>query len=141
VQVYCHNENYPVEIPFEDYSLAGISCQWTTLNDNDEVNDEAVVINGNEELNQYVACTGNNYPAIDFSKYTLLLAHGLATSSVVSVGCSRLQQISEQGYTMNVDLVIGNATVMSDWQTPIIINKLSEGCIIELIVTTKFYEL
>jgi hypothetical protein len=124
----------PNEILFEDYSLAGTSCQWTKLNNNDE----AVVINSNEELNRYVTCTDNDYPAIDFSKYTLLLAHGTGTSSVVSVGCSRLQQISEQGYTMNVDIVLGNATVMSPWQVPIIVDKWREGSTLELTVTIKY---
>ncbi|MDR1226364.1 MAG: hypothetical protein LBK47_05625 [Prevotellaceae bacterium] len=135
VQVYCYNENYPIEIPFEDYSLAGTPCQWTMLNND---NDEVVVINSNEELNQYITCTSNDYPAIDFSKYTLLLAHGTASSSVVSLGCSRLQQISEQGYTMNVDIVLGNATVMSDWQTPIIINKMGQESNVELKINTGY---
>jgi hypothetical protein len=141
VQVYCYNENYPIEIPFEDYSLAGTSCQWTKLNnDNDEAvnNGEVVVINSNEELNQYVVCTDNGYPEIDFSKYTLLLAHGLGSSSVVSVGCSRLQQISKQGYTMNVDLVLGEATVMSPWQVPIIVDKIGKESNVELKVNTGF---
>jgi hypothetical protein len=123
----------PKEVAFTAYSLAGTSCQWTKINNNDEV----VVINSNEEFNRYVTCTGNDYTAIDFSKYTLLLAHGLATSSVMS-NCNSLQKFSEQNYRMNVDIVLGNLTVMSNWQTPIIINKLSEGCIIELIVTIKY---
>jgi hypothetical protein len=135
VQVYCYNENYRIEISFKDYSLAGTSCQWTKFNND---NDEVVVINSNEELNRYVSCTDNDYPAIDFSKSTLLLTHGTGTSSVVSVGCSRLQQISEQGYTMNVDLVLGNATVMSPWQVPIIVDKWGEKSIVKLTVTIKY---
>jgi hypothetical protein len=135
VQVYCYNENYPIEIPFEDYSLAGTSCQWTKFNND---NDEAVVINSNEELNRYVTCTGNDYPAIDFSKSTLLLAHGTGTSSVVSVGCSRLQQISEQGYTMNVDIVLGNATVVSPWHIAVIMDKINVQSNIKLNVNTVF---
>jgi hypothetical protein len=123
----------PKEVSFTEYSLAKTSCQWTKTNNNDEV----VVINSNEAFTQYVTCTGNDYSAIDFSKYTLLLAHGLASSSIVSVNCNRLQKFSEQNYRMNVDIVLGDATVMSNWQTPIIINKLSEGCTIELTVTIK----
>jgi hypothetical protein len=132
VQAYCHNENYPVEIHFEDYSLAGTSCQWTNLGNNNKI----TVINSNEELNQYIACTDNGYPEIDFSKYSLLLAHGSASSTVVSANCNSLQQFSEQSYKMNVDLTLGNATVISYWQVSIIVNKLSEGCIIELTVNT-----
>jgi hypothetical protein len=123
------------EVSFTEYSLTGTSCQWTTFNND---NDEVVVINSNEELNQYVTCTDNGYPEIDFSKSTLLLARGTGTSSVVSVGCSRLQQISEQGYTMNIDLVLGNATVMSPWQVPILVDKWREGSTVELTVTIKY---
>jgi hypothetical protein len=126
----------PKEISFTEYSLAGTSCQWTKINSNNGIVNEVVVINSNEELNQYVTCTGNDYSAIDFSKYTLLLAHGLGSSTIVSANCS-LQKFSEQNYRMDIDVVLGNATVVSNWQTPIIINKLSEGCIIELIVTIK----
>jgi hypothetical protein len=128
-------EGEPKEIFFTEYSLAKTSCQWIKRYHDNEV----IVINSSEELDRYVTCTDNDYPAIDFSKFTLLLAHGTGTSSVVSVGCSRLQQISEQGYTMNVDLVLGNATVMSPWQVPIIVDKWREESTVELAVTTKYY--
>jgi hypothetical protein len=125
----------PKEVSFTAYSLAGTSCQWIKLDVND--NDEVVVINSDEELNRHITCTGNDYPAVDFSKYTLLLAHGLGSSSVVSVNCNSLQKFSEQSYKMNVDLSLGYATVVSYWQVPIIVNKLSEGCTVELTVTIK----
>ncbi|MDR0762899.1 MAG: hypothetical protein LBF01_00180 [Bacteroidales bacterium] len=121
------------EVSFTKYSLAETSCQWIKINDNNEV----VVINSNEEFNQYVTCTDNDYSAIDFSKYSLLLAHGLASSSVVSVNCNSLQKFSEQSYKMNIDLSVGYATVISYWQVPIIVNKLSEGCTIGITVTIK----
>jgi hypothetical protein len=134
------NNGEPKEVSFTEYSLASTSCRWTKLNNNDEVvnNGEVVVINSNEELNQYVVCTDNGYPEIDFSKYTLLVAYGVGSSSVVSVGCSRLQQISEQGYKMNVDLSLGNATVLSPWLVPIIVDKWCEGSTVELTVTIKY---
>jgi len=124
---------YPKEIPFEDYSLADASCQWANL----AYDNTIVVINTNEELNQYITCTGSEYSAIDFSKHTLLLANGKAPSSVVNVNCNSLKQISEQSYKMGIDIAIGFATVISKWQIPIVVNKLNEGCAIELIVTLK----
>jgi hypothetical protein len=124
----------PKEVPFKTYSLTETSCQWTKLYHDNEV----IVINSNEALDQHITCTGNDYPAIDFSKSTLLLARGTANSSVVSVGCSRLQQISEQGYTVDVDLVLGMATVMSPWQVPILVDKLDAECAVELTVTIKY---
>ena len=125
-------EHYPIEIPFTEYSLESTSCQWTGL-----AYDTVVTINSMEELNQYVTCMGGSYPEIDFSKYTLLLAHGKAPSSVVNVSCSSLQQLLEQSYKMEVEIVVGDAAVISNWQVPIIINRLDERCTIELIVALK----
>ena len=123
---------YPIEIPFEDYSLEGTSCKWKNFD-----YDNVIVINSDEKLQDYLVCAENNYLEIDFSKYTLLLAHGYATSSITNIYCSGLQQISEQSYEMNIDLSLGYATVMTHWQVPIIVGKLNEGCTVELIVTLK----
>ena len=128
---------YPKEIPFEDYSLTGTSCQWANL----AYDNTIVVINTNEELNQYITCIDSEYSAIDFSKHTLLLAHGKAPSSIVNANCNSLLQFSEQSHEMEVEIIVGDATSISNWQVPIIINKLDEECTIELIVTIKFHEL
>ena len=127
-----------IEIPFTNYSLTGTSCQWKRLSYPYPYNDTVVIINNKEDLEKYIECIGeNDYPVIDFSTHTLLFAHGIATSSVVNVGCSSLQQFSEQSYKMKIGIVVGNAAVMSDWQIPIVVDKLSDNSIIELIVTIK----
>ena len=137
-QVYCHSENYPIEISFIEYSLAETSCQWKRLSYPYPYSDTVVIINNKEDLGKYIECIGEcDYPVIDFSTQTLLFAHGIAPSSVVNVSCSSLLQFSEQSYEMKVEIVVGDATVMSDWQVPIIINKLGEKCIIELICYNK----
>ena len=134
-QVYCYNEKYPIEIPFTEYSLSGTSCQWKPLPYPYPYRDTVIVINSEEELEKYIECIGeSDYPVIDFSTQTLLFAHGIASSSVVSINCNSLQQLSEQNFRMKVDIVLGYATVMTNWQVPITINKLGEGCTIELIV-------
>jgi len=127
---------YPIEIPFEDYSLAGTSCKWKRFQGK-TYEYELITIKNNEDLDNYIECTGeSSYPEIDFSKYTLLLARGIA-SSTNKVGYYSLQQFSEQGYEMKVDVFLTHATIISYWQVPIIVNKLSEGYAIELIVTHK----
>lgn len=129
--------NYPIDIPFTEYLLAGTFCQWINLNYDDKI----IVINSNEQLASYINCQEENYPEINFSKYTLLLAHGKAPSSIVNVNCSSLQQYSEQNYKMEVEVAVGDATVLSNWQIPVIIGKLDEKSIIELIITIKYSEL
>ena len=76
-----------------------------------------------------------------FSKHTLLFAHGTAPSSIVKVNCSSLRQYSEQCYKVEVEIVVGDATVISNWQVPIIVDKMGDDSIIELIVTIKYSEL
>jgi len=127
---------HPIEVPFTEYSLEETLCKWKL---SQEILYELITINNNEELENYIECVGeSNYPEIDFSKYTLLLAHGKTGSPVIYQNCNiSLQQFLKQNYEMRVDLSLGIATVMSYWQVPIVINKLSEGCAIELIVTIK----
>jgi hypothetical protein len=130
----------PNDISFTEYSLAETSCQWKHFPY--DIGDTVVIINSKEDLEKHLECIGeSSYPVIDFSTHTLLFAHGIAPSSVVKANCSSLQQTSEYKYRMKVDIVVGDATVMSDWWVPIIINKLGEECIIELIATTEFHSL
>jgi len=129
-------DSYPKDIPFTEYVLAD-DCQWENL----AYDDKVMLINSDEELHQYVACINDGYPEINFAKQTLLLAHGMATRVLVYANCNCLQQFSKQSYKMEVDLFQGLATVMSPWQVAIIVNKLKDGCVIELITIDKDIEL
>ncbi|MDR1739776.1 MAG: hypothetical protein LBR45_03375, partial [Bacteroidales bacterium] len=66
---------YPKEIPFIEYSLESTSCEWIDLR---HYKDTVIVINSDEELENYLVCTDGSYQEIDFSKYTLLLTNGIA---------------------------------------------------------------
>jgi hypothetical protein len=128
---------HPINVPFTEYTLPE-TCQWINF----DYDEKVTIINSNEKLENYITCTGGrNYLSIDFSKYTLLLAHGKAPSSVVNVSCSSLRQYSEQSYKMEVEIVVGDATVISNWHVPIIVDKVGDDSIIELIVTVKYSEL
>ncbi len=124
-------QNYPIEIPFTEYSLSETSCQWKNFESN-----KVIIINSDEELIDYIVCVDNDYSKIDFSKYTLLLARGVE-NYFVRPNSTRLQQVSAQSYVMKVNLQPNLAAVITNWQVPIVVNKLSEGCTIEIIVTLK----
>jgi hypothetical protein len=128
-------QEYPIEISFTEYSLEKPTCQWKNL----PYNDKVIIINSDEELEQYVACIDGNCPAIDFSKYTLLAAIPCANNKVY-LECNSLLQFTEQGYEMKVDVFTGLLHLISPWQVPIIVDKLDERCIIELTVTIKDIE-
>jgi len=123
---------YPIDISFEEYSLIGTNCEWNRITFDHKV----PVINNNEELEKYIFCFDETYPEIDFSKYTLILAHGIATSSV-DVNCYSLQQIAKQTYEMRIYLFKTQLPWITYWKAPIIVKKINDECIIELIVTTK----
>jgi len=125
---------YPINIPFMEYSLDE-SCHWTNL----AYNDKVIIINSEEDLNRYVACMDDDYTEIDFSKYTMLLPHGYHTSGV-NPNNNSLQQLSEQNYEMRVDLFPTYLTAVTYWQAPIIVDKLDEGCVIELLIVDKGIE-
>ena len=123
------DDDYPIEIPFLHYSLERTSCQWTNL----AYDSIVVIINSDEEMNQYVVCMGDdNYPEIDFSIYTLLLANGKNSSSVVATNCNWMKQISEQSYEMEVEIIPGFSAIITNWEVPVIVSKLSKGSIVEL---------
>ena len=118
---------YPKEILFEDYSLAGTSCQWTNL----AYDDTIVVINTDDELKQYITCTGSEYSAIDFSKHTLLLANGTAPNGIVEIS-NRLLQLSANEYKLDIDILLDESERIALWTMALIVKKVSEGCDIEI---------
>ena len=138
------------EIPFTEYSLAETPCKWKGIPSSNPYpyRDTIVVINSNEDLEKYL-CERNtpswgncvspcsDYPAIDFSKYTLLFAQGMEGSGDVFSFNRNLRKLSEQSYAMTVDLKVGAASVVTNWQVPIIVSKLNDECIIDLIVIAK----
>jgi len=126
----CKDKNELVEIPFTEYSLIGTQCQWTNL----DYNGKVIIINSSAELEKYIDCVEGIYPEIDFSKWTLLLAHGME-NHLVYPKYKSLQQHSTQSYVMKVNLEPAFATVITYWQVPIIVNKIADDVVIELIVT------
>ena len=118
---------YPTDIPFTEYSLAE-TCQWTNL----AYDNTVIVINNDEKLSQYVACTGGGYPEIDFEKQTLLLASGSASYNISKVTVNSLQQLSFNEYILDMELLLGNLTVIEKWNVALIVEKVSERNTVEL---------
>ena len=124
--------NYPVKIPFTEYSLAGTFCQWTNLNYDDKI----IVINSNKKLASYINCLEGNYPEIDFSKHTLLLASGTTPNGIVEIS-NRLLQLSANEYKLDIKILLNEAEVIGKWITVLIVNKLNEESDIELVTILR----
>ena len=127
VQVYCYNENYPKEIPFTEYSLAGTSCQWRNFE-----SDKVIVINSDEELQNYIVCADDNYSKIDFSRYSLMCAMGTSPSSPPEVSITQLLQTSDNEYALHFTVRPGVLGTPGPWFISIKIPKLSQNAIVTL---------
>jgi len=122
---------YPIDIPYEVYSLGGTACMWAHYNYHKVLEPELAIINSYEELENYIECIdGGSFPAIDFSRYTLLLAYG-RDASRSCVQLKSLQQLSEQRYKMEVNMYFHFVGAVNPWEVPIIVRKLGNGDIIE----------
>jgi len=118
-----------IEIPFEEYSLEGTSCQWINLNYS--YSSELITIYSNAELENHIICSSGNYPEIDFSKHTLLLANG-STPNGISEISKHLLQYSVNKYKLNIEILLNDSDMVDFWITALIVNKLKEESSVEL---------
>ena len=130
----------PQEIAFTEYFLDIEGCDWINMG-LDECEDptncyKLEIINSVEELELFLECNeGFEFPPIDFTRYTLLLAHGVELYLCEPQYDIGLQKLAKQSYAMSVNLYPNAATVITPWQAPILVDKLNEDDTVELIVT------
>ena len=127
-------DEYPIEIPFEEYSLEGTFCKWINLNYPLE-DGELIIINSAEELINYVSCTEGSYPKIDFSQYTLLLASGYTYSCPVEVIVKDFLLLTPFEYQLDINVFSGAYQALTKWVIALVVNKLKGGSVVELNVT------
>ena len=125
----CKNDevDYPVEIMFIDCSLDKTNCSVKHFE-----NDKVFIINSIGDLkNNYISCSDDSYPVIDFSKHTLLLAKGTATNGIKSI-VKKLRQVSKNKYVLDVEVTLNDTCEVGVWQVAIITSKLNKKSNIEL---------
>ncbi|MCL2313191.1 MAG: hypothetical protein FWC41_12050 [Firmicutes bacterium] len=123
-------EKYPKDISFIEYLLDESSCQCTNL----PYDNKVIIINSNEELKEYISCTDENYPAIDFTKYSLIVLQP-KNCNVDSKGEKLLlQQLSANKYLLSVDVTLS----LTANATPLIISvlapKISKTASVEMVI-------
>ena len=127
---------YPIEIPFTEYSLSGTSCQWVNLNYDETV----IIINSIEELENYIVCEGGGYPEVDFDKQTLLLASGETEKGILKTTAKKNLQLSSKKYELNVVILLNDTPVVEKWRLALIVKKVMEESHVELSVDYKELE-
>jgi hypothetical protein len=113
--------NYPIEIPFTEYSLDSVSCQWTNF-----ASDTVIIINNNNEMENYITCKTGSYPTIDFNQYTLLLLHGNINYYIFSTVVDSLMYFFPNKYLLDVEMFLDDTAIIpQEWYIAIIIPKLA----------------
>ncbi|MEA5127569.1 MAG: hypothetical protein VB074_05250 [Proteiniphilum sp.] len=110
-----------VDIPFTMYPSEEASFEWTNLGDVYTKEGKVLVINSDEELSNYVE---GDYPAIDFSKKTLVLAYGYWSGAPLTSDGYKFQQISDRNYVVSANFISTALAVMVDWQVAMVVDKL-----------------
>jgi len=123
---------YPIIVPFTEYTLPE-TCQWKNL----DYNEKVIIINNDRELGIYTACEGGYYPEVDFEKQTLLLASGSASRGVEKITVNHLQQLSENDYELNIELLLYDSDTIAaeKWILALIIEKISSESMVKLTIT------
>jgi len=107
----------------------GNTCQAKNL---DYDNDYLIVINSSEELENYVECTDDkDFPKIDFSKHTLLLAVGTHDYGIRFIN-TQLTKKGENEYNFVVQIIIMFTAVETPWTAKTLIAKLPPDAVVSL---------
>jgi hypothetical protein len=125
---------YPVNIPIIDYSLGRSDCYWDARRfGKDTIN----LINSEEELLEFTICKENSSPSlINFTKYSLIYVHSMASSNVISI-TKQLLQLSANDYQLNIDILLGHYQSADPQFVFILIPKLSQNAVLKLNITKK----
>jgi hypothetical protein len=117
-----------VAIPFTEYPLDSLSCQWTNI-----ASDTVIMINSNEELENYITCAGNNYPAIDFSQYSLLFVHGNTVyGSIAHLIINGVALLSPDNYKLNIEIQLQDTAASQPWHVAIVVPKMGHNTTVHL---------
>ena len=117
-----------IKIPVTEYFLSGTGCGWVTEHDVNHL----IVINSNRELEKQIMCTDVDYPAIDFSKYTLLLAVGSGSCCGVANVSAVLFQIKEKDYLLEVSYRLKFSQFKEPWAIVVLTAKIANDANIKL---------
>ena len=121
---------------YSEHSLTKTLCLLTNFDFFDPK--RLIIINSHEDLNKYISCAEGNYPEVDFSRHTILLAFGHSEYSIGNIS-KKLLQTSEDSFQLNLELdryQLSNSRDES-WQYAVITSKLSSESSVELNVTVK----
>ena len=118
---------YPIEIPFEEYSLEGTSCQWDEYLYYPINNGDVFISNSNEELDKFcIRCDEGTYPEIDFTQYSLLLVTGKTNYSISGMTINGLQLLMPNQYALSIEFTLKDILVSEKWLVALVVPKMNQ---------------
>ena len=127
----CNKDEYSV-VHFAEYSLEGTSCTWTIPYPFYEER-KPVIINSHELLLKFLRITGNiPYPAIDFTKNSIVLLSG---DSYYRVSPKRLRRFSNGKYELNFEIRQNEILDWKGWIIALITDKIADGSEIDWVLS------
>jgi hypothetical protein len=127
------------DVPFSVYSPAGeisgeeFSAQWVNLDYGNGQDSKIIVINSDEELQNYIE---GDYPAIDFSKNTLLIAYGATPRGFHKAKVDTFSLTGDNRYRLDVIALLYDTTVIDHWSIAIVVNKIEDNS--DILLNVKF---
>ena len=107
-------------VPYMEYSLWGTKCEWQLPNENNNI----IIVNSDEELARYIASeTGDSYPTVDFTKYTMIIANGGTPQGISDVIIDSFQQITEAEYNLNIRVLMTMTDAPELWAKALLVDK------------------
>ncbi|MCL2502145.1 MAG: hypothetical protein FWE99_03330 [Bacteroidales bacterium] len=113
-----------------------ISTPWMTLgvvdnfvhfNTNLNFDDTVIIINSNSELEKYFVGEDEDYPDIDFSTQTLLLANGATPQIIWKLSILDFQQTAASKYELDVEIIPDAWTMRDFWAIALITDKIDSS--------------
>lgn len=128
-----NNDNeilYNTKVNITDYSLAGSSCTWKNAEKN-----KLYIIKSEDAFNNYIVCSENDFPAIDFERSSLLLVHGSNLSGIHSIE-RQLEQLEKNKYNLKISIVSNASAVVQSWNVAILVPRLTDEAEFSMEVTS-----
>ena len=108
------------DITYKEYTLYGSSCDWNLPDDYNNV----IVVDSDEELARYIVSeSGENFPAVDFSKYTMIIAHGYSLNGISNKQIESFQRISATEIALNIAIYQDMTDVVEPWTIALLVDK------------------
>ena len=110
----------PTDITYKEYTLYGSSCDWNLPDDYNNV----IVVDSDEELARYIVSeSGENFPAVDFSKYTMIIAHGYSLNGISNKQIESFQRVSATEIALNIAIYQDMTDVVEPWTIALLVDK------------------